>query len=97
MRGACNLRCAAAIPVLLLVAIFLTPVGGVAQQAAPAPAADPQVQRLHGEAARMKDLVQQLHDEMRVTGDKTLSVKSVRLAQQIQALARQMEAELRQP
>jgi hypothetical protein len=54
-------------------------------------------QRLRDEASQLDDLTQQLQHEMRKAGDDKLSLEAVRLAQQIQWLSRQIQAELRQP
>jgi gas vesicle protein len=54
-------------------------------------------QRLRDEAAQLDDLAQQLQHEMRKAGDDKLSLQAVRLAQQIQGLSKQIQAELRQP
>jgi hypothetical protein len=54
-------------------------------------------QRLRNEAGQLNELVQQLQHEMRKAGNDTLSLQAVRLAQQVQALSKQIQAELRQP
>jgi hypothetical protein len=73
-----------------------TPV--VAAQASPAPSAEDQrAQRLHADAAHLNDLAQQLQLALHKAGEDKLSLETVRLAQQVQLLSRQIQAELRQP
>lgn len=74
------------------------PTPATTAQAAPAPtAADQRAQRLHADAARLNGLVEQLELELHKAGKDELSLQTVRLAEQVQALSRQIQVELQQP
>ncbi len=96
-------RCVLPTAGIAVVALHLSGLGAFAQDSAPgrpatsAPAPSAKQLRLRAETAQLNHLAAQLQQALDNSGDDKLSLDVVRLSQQMQSLARQIEAELNAP